>query len=64
MTLDYIRLHFNVPAYKGRRVRFNPGGLKPVEGVITGNYRVHLLVKPDGAKHSRPYHPTWKLEYL
>lgn len=64
MSLEYIRLSYNVPAYKGRRVRFNPGGMSPVEGVITGDYNARLMVLMDGCKRSRVYHPTWKIEYL
>ena len=64
MSLDYIRLRYNVPAYEGKRVRFNPDGSSPIEGVITGVYHGRLIVKPDSGRGRRVYHPTWKIEYL
>lgn len=56
---DYIKEYYNVPADEGVKVRFES---KP--GVITGSLGAHILVKLDGESESRPYHPTWHMEYV
>jgi hypothetical protein len=63
-TLDYIRSHYKVPARIGGRVLYtggkSPGGQL---GTITGTAGRYLLIRLDGDADSRPYHPTWKLEF-
>lgn len=63
MSLDWIRKNYNVPAARGGRVEYTGGG-KPELGTICGASGSHLSVKLDSAKHSMPFHPTWKLRYL
>ncbi len=68
MTMDWIRSHYGVPAKRGGRVEYAPcEGSKDLpgkRGVITGTRGPHLLVRMDGEKNTRPYHPTWQLRYL
>lgn len=67
MTLEYIRNACNVPANRGQRVRYtgDRGPNKPArEGVIVGASGAHLKIRMDGDSFSRPYHPTWEIEYL
>jgi len=59
MSLEYIRVYYQVPAKKGSRVK-----AYGESGVITGASGPHLLIKLDGQKHSNPYHPTDGIEYL
>ncbi len=62
--MEYIRNTYQVPAEKGRRVRYS-GGATPKEGVIVGDTGAHIQVQFDGEdKVSGPFHPTWKMEYL
>ena len=63
MSLAYIRQHYGIPAWHGRRVRYT-GGPAPQDGTIVGASGAHLLIRIDGAKHPLPYHPTWELQYL
>lgn len=57
--MNYIRNHYNVPAKRGGRVRYNG---KP--GVITGTRGQYLRIRLDGEKRAGNYHPTWRIEYL
>ena len=63
MSIEYIRRTYDVDARVGGRVIYR-GGAEPMQGTITGTSSGHLLIRLDGQKHSNPYHPTWKLEYL
>jgi hypothetical protein len=66
-TLEYIRNYYRVPAYRGRRVRYTGGAVPRVrEGTIVGGAsgNAYLLIRLDGERHARPYHPTYELEYL
>lgn len=60
--MDWIRKTYGVPAKRGGRVEYTGQG-KAVQGTITGARNGHLLIRLDGQKHSRPYHPTWELRY-
>lgn len=66
--MQWIRAYYDVPAKRGGRVEYTPceGSTdKPGKfGTITGTNGPHLLVRLDGEKHARPYHPTWQLDYL
>jgi hypothetical protein len=53
------RAQYGVPAYIGRRIKFEG---KP--GKITGFRGPHLLAKVEGYPHTVPLHPTWEVEYL
>lgn len=59
MSLEYIRKTYNVPAFRGTRVR-----IYRQPGVITGSYGAYLRVVLDGEKRRRKYHPTDQVEYL
>lgn len=63
MSMDYIRDTYGVPAKLGGRVRYT-GAAPHREGAITGTRNAHLLIRLDGDKQARPYHPTWELTYL
>lgn len=63
MSLKNIRKAYNVPAFRGTRVRVSspyPGGL----GTITSSDRQYIRVRLDGEKRVRRYHPTDRVEYL
>lgn len=62
MSLDYIRRIYNVPAYRGGRVRYTGDGEQ--YGTICSASGGHINIRLDGRKFSQPFHPTWKLEYL
>jgi len=64
MSLAYIREAYNVPAFRGRRVRFDIGLGLHREGVITGSKNAYLRVRFDPERDIRLMHPTWSLTYL
>lgn len=58
--LEYIRDHYHVPAYKGKRVSY--GGK---EGTITKAINQYIQILFDGDKKPRgPFHPTDGITYL
>jgi hypothetical protein len=63
VTMQYIRDTYGVPAKRGGKVEYT-GQDKPVMGTICGARAGYLRIRLDGAKHSRSYHPLWKLTYL
>lgn len=63
MSLDYISETYRVPASKGGRVEYTGGGA-PVQGTITGADGARLMIRLDGEKLARRYHPTWEIRYL
>lgn len=58
-NLEYIRKTYGVPAKRGMKVIADGK-----EGIITGVSGAYLLIKVDGARFSRPYHPTWHMKYF
>lgn len=58
MSMEYIRKTYGVPAKRGMRVTRDG---RP--GVITGSGSTYVRVRFDGWNHSRPCHPTWRMEY-
>lgn len=58
-SFGYVRAYYGVPAKRGARVVADG---KP--GRITSGDGAHIRVRLDGEKHSRPWHPTWRLDYL
>lgn len=62
-AMEWVRKAYGVPANKGGRVEYTGRG-KPEHGTITRASGGYLCIRLDGAKHSLPYHPTWKLRYL
>lgn len=63
MSLAYVRKAYGVPAKRGGRVSYT-GEDRSELGTITGARSGHLQVRLDGIKHSMPFHPTWRLQYL
>lgn len=64
MSLDYIRIFYQVPAKRGARVRYTAGHGEVMEGRIVGSRGHYLSVR--FPRHKRPLrcHPTWQIEYL
>lgn len=56
--LQYVRDYYGVPAYRG--VRVNVYGK---DGVIEKGQAAYIMVRLDGDKHARPYHPTDGVTY-
>jgi len=63
MSMEYIRNYYKVPARQGGRVCYS-GGPEARLGTIVSASGGHLNIRLDGQRHTLPYHPTWKLEYL
>jgi hypothetical protein len=63
MSLAYVRKAYGVPAKRGGRISYTGDGRSEL-GTITGARGGHLRVRLDGIKHTMPFHPTWKIEYL
>lgn len=61
--LQYIRACYNVPAFRGRRVRYTWED-PPKEGRIVMARGARLGVMFDGDKRMTTLHPTWELQYL
>lgn len=57
---EYIRRYYRVPAYRLGRVEVERRGT----GTITGTSGPHLLIRLDGQKRARVYHPTDGITYL
>jgi hypothetical protein len=68
MSLEYIRKTYNVPAYRGRRVRYHDQDGVQWNGRITSARGGHLRVLVDdrvpGYRGRMLLHPTWNMEYL
>jgi hypothetical protein len=60
--MKYIREYYGVPAKRGMRVTYS-GSQATKTGVITSARGANLMIRIDGMKHPRPYHPTWELSY-
>ena len=58
-SFGYVRAYYGVPARRGARVIAdgNPGRITSGDGA-------HIRVRLDGEKRSRPWHPTWRIDYL
>ncbi len=63
MTMQYIRDYYSVPAKRGGKVIYT-GSIEPKTGIITSAKGAKLMIRMDGLKHARPYHPTWELQYV
>ncbi|MCU1318096.1 MAG: hypothetical protein JWN63_3418 [Candidatus Acidoferrum typicum] len=62
MSLSRIRDFYEVPAYRGARVRYVAYDT-PREGVITGSRGMYVRIRLDGETRAGNFHPTWKVEY-
>ena len=59
MSLEYIRKYYGVPAKRGMKIKyFNKSG------VIVGSLGAYLKIRLDGECNTKPYHPTYELEYV
>ena len=63
MSMEYIRDTYKVPAKVGGRVEYT-GRETPSTGTIKGADGAHLCILLDGEKHTKNFHPTWKMRYL
>jgi len=57
--MEYIRIMYGVPAKRGGKVKCGQ-----LNGTITGSDSGYLLIRLDGDKRSKRYHPTWNVTYL
>lgn len=66
MSLAYIRSVFDIPAWRGMRVRYCAPGKQHLgwEGVVTSAKGGRLFVRRDGEREPRICHPTRHLTYL
>ena len=55
---EYIRNTYNVPAERGRRIKYNN---RP--GTIVGANGAYLKIQLDGEKEIGGYHPTYEIDY-
>lgn len=60
--LERIGKTRNVPAKLGGKVIYTGTGA-PQSGTITGAKHGYVMIRLDGEKLAKPYHPTWELEY-
>lgn len=64
MSMAYIRDHYDVPAKRGARIRFQPYR-DAYDGVIVGSCGQYLRVRFDGEPLTiQTLHPTWGVTYL
>ena len=63
MSMVYLRKTRNVPAFRGGRIRYSGGKIDRL-GTIMSEKNGYLMIQLDGDKHPKPFHPTWKIEYL
>ncbi len=61
---EYIRDYYNVPAKLDGRVRYTGDSDEGRLGTITDAGDAMLRIRLDGQPLSKPFHPTWRLEYL
>jgi hypothetical protein len=61
-AIEYVRQTYSVPAKIGGRVIYSHA-TPARHGTITGARNGRLLIRMDGDKNPRPYHPTWMLDY-
>lgn len=67
MSMDYVRRCYGVPAKRGGRVRFRPGGpcgAREQLGTIAGARGQYLRVRVDTQRRPLLVHPTWMIDYL
>jgi len=64
VSFRYIRSRYGVPAFKNARVRYT-GGEEARFGTIIASSRLkYVVIRMDGDKNARRYHPTWEIEYI
>lgn len=60
MSLEYIRKFYDVPATEGERVIVFSGQ----RGAIIGAVDSYLLIRLDGEKRVKSFHPDWNIDYF
>ena len=63
MSMEWVRKNYGVPAKRGGRIEYTGDGKKE-PGTIRTASGAYLMIQLDGAKHTLPFHPTWKLRYV
>ncbi|HHM8388540.1 TPA: hypothetical protein ACRNQE_000141 [Pseudomonas aeruginosa] len=63
MSMEFIRMAYNVPCKRGGKVIYRGRGTDE-HGTITSAKGAHLMIKLDGESRPRRFHPTWALLYL
>ena len=63
MSMEWVRKNYGVPAKRGGRIEYTGDGKKE-PGAIRAASGAYLMIQLDGAKHTLPFHPTWKLRYV
>lgn len=62
-NMERTRKWYGVPAKRGGRVVYTGDGKREL-GTIRSAKDCRLNIQLDGMKHTMPFHPTWRLEYL
>jgi len=63
MGFEYINNTYGLNLKRGVRVVYS--GVKPPKlGTVIKADGAHVLIRLDGERIARPYHPTWELLYL
>ena len=60
MGMAAVRRRYGVPAKRGMRVRVYDGRV----GRITSTYGDNIYVRIDNDRHTRLFHPTWRITYF
>lgn len=61
--MAWVRNAYDVPAKRGMRVKYTGEGRDEL-GTIRSASNGRLNIQLDSVKHTMPFHPTWKLEYI
>ena len=64
MTMARVRKYYGVPARRGMRVIYTGSGEIQFGTIRSAGMNLRLNIQLDGLKHTKPFHPTWELEYL
>jgi len=59
ISLEYIRNYYNVPAFKGAKVKY-----KGTEATIKGGRSQYIVLEFADKSMNGNYHPTWEIEYI
>ncbi|HGP4248533.1 TPA: hypothetical protein ACQT19_005347 [Pseudomonas aeruginosa] len=63
MSMEFIRKAYAVPCKRGGQVIYRGRGTEE-RGTITSAKGAHLMIKLDGERKPRKFHPAWELQYL
>jgi len=62
-NMERTRKLYGVPAKRGGRVIYTGNGKREFGTIRSARY-CRLNIQLDGRRNTRPFHPTWELEYL